>query len=296
MKLLRARHLGMCFGVRDAITLATGETRRRPLTILGELVHNDRVNASLRARGVLLEKDLPEVRTPAVMITAHGASDRAIGRARAAGHEVIEATCPLVHHAHAALRELVASGHHPVIVGRSDHVEVRGMTEDLREHDVIFAEADVARLPPRERFGVVAQTTQPVERVHRLVELLRRRFPRSTVLLRDTVCQPTKLRQRAAEELARACDVVVVVGGRHSNNTRELAETCARHCPSVVRVQDAGELRRLWFYGAGTVGVTAGTSTPDAEIAAVEERLREFAREAATSHPTTPLAEHELAA
>jgi len=280
MNILRATHLGLCFGVRDAIHRALHHPG--PVTILGELVHNEIVLERLRARGVGLARRLEEVATPTVMITAHGASQAQVAAIARAGFQVVEATCPLVRAAHDALLRLAAEGYHPVVIGKADHVEVRGLTGDLAAFDVVLEEADVLALTERERFGVIAQTTQPSDRVRRLVDLLRRRFPASAVRFVDTVCQPTKQRQSAAIALALQCDVVVVVGGARSNNTRELAATCARYCPRVHAVREAGDLDPGWFEPADTVGLTAGTSTPDDVIDAVEQALWRIARDRAS--------------
>ena len=295
MKILRATHLGMCFGVRDAIGLALDHPE--PTTILGELVHNEAVLKDLRSHGVQIEHHLDSVTTPTVMITAHGASQRAIARIRERGLKVLEATCPLVHVAHRAVSKLVEEGFHPVIIGKRDHVEVRGMTEDLAEFEVVLTEEDVARLPERRRLGIVAQTTQPMDRVRKLVALIRERFPHSEVRFTDTVCQPTKQRQAAALELSLRSDVVVVIGGANSNNTRELVASCAKFCPYVHHVQSAAELRPEWFAEAETVGVTAGTSTPDEIIASVECWLKEFAAQQEGVPPATyrDKEEHESA-
>ncbi len=282
MKIIRAQSMGMCFGVRDAITLALKKAHVAPLTIFGDLVHNETVLASLRQRGIKVQHEADQVPTPDVMITAHGASDRTIGALRNRGLNVVEATCPLVHHAHRVIRKLVQEQYHPVIIGKRDHVEVRGMTEDLAEFDVVLSAEDVERLAERPRFGIAAQTTQPIDRVHELVELIRRRFPRSEVRFEDTVCQPTKQRQLAAVQVAKASDVVVVVGGAHSNNTRQLVATCQRFCPRVHQVRTAADLQPDWFEGAETVGLTAGTSTPDSTIDAVEHLLVEFGRARST--------------
>ena len=276
MKIIRAEHLGMCFGVKDAIALALETARREPLTILGDLVHNDTVLAELRAGGVRMGQAPAEVATPTVMITAHGASERSISQARRLGLNVLEATCPLVHLAHRSLARLVAEGFHPVIIGKAGHVEVRGMTEDWGECDVILSAADVAGLRERPRFGVMAQTTQPIEKVRELVQLIRERFPRAELRFVDTVCQPTKQRQGAAMELAQHADVVIVIGGRHSNNTHELVNTCARFCARVHHIQTAEDLHRDWFFAHDVVGLTAGTSTPDSVIAEVEQRLKQI--------------------
>ena len=277
MRVIRADHLGMCFGVRDAIELALSESAAEPLTVLGDLVHNETVLAALRARGIRIAQRPAAVDTPTVMITAHGASNAAIGRARALGLKVKEATCPLVHLAHRAVVKLVHEGYHPVIVGKRDHVEVRGLTEDLAEFEVVLSEEDVDALRERARFGVAAQTTQPIEKVRGLVEQIRRRFPASEVRFVDTVCQPTKLRQNSAVELAQRAEVVVVIGGAQSNNTQELVRTCGRYCGRVHHVQGADDLREEWFEGAQTVGITAGTSTPDASINEVERWLTQLA-------------------
>jgi 4-hydroxy-3-methylbut-2-en-1-yl diphosphate reductase len=277
MKIIRATHLGMCFGVRDAIALAEAQARLQPLSILGDLVHNKSVLTRLHSQGVRFARQVADLTTPTVMITAHGASTRAISQVRAQGFQVIESTCPLVRHAHRALARLVQDGCHPVIVGQREHVEVRGMTGDLDEFDVVLNEDDVARLRERARFGVVAQTTQPIDRVRRLVGMLRDRFPRSEVCFVDTVCQPTKQRQAAAVDLALNCDMMIVIGGAQSNNTRELVFTCLQFCERVHHVQTAADLRSVWFDGTERVGLTAGTSTPDEVIDEVEQWLRDFA-------------------
>ncbi|HEY7055267.1 MAG TPA: hypothetical protein VH458_02020, partial [Vicinamibacterales bacterium] len=161
-----------------------------------------------------------------------------------------------------------------VIVGQRDHVEVRGLTGDLDRFDVVLEDNDVLALEEHPRVGVAAQTTQPVERVRHVVGLIRRRFPRSDVRFLDTVCKPTKERQSAAVEMARQADLVIVVGGRSSNNTRELVKTCARYCARVHHVQNEADVRAEWFDGADVVGLTAGTSTPDEVINRVEARIR----------------------
>ena len=283
MRILRAAHLGMCFGVRDAIALALEAADAGPLTILGDLVHNPSVLGALEAKGIAVAQDVGQVTTPTVMVTAHGTSQRTLARTRDLGLRVVEATCPLVHVAHRAVAALVRDGYHIVIVGQRDHVEVRGITGDLDQFDVVLDEGDVAQLSEHPRIGVAAQTTQPVEKVRRMVALIRERFPQSNVRFLDTVCKPTKERQSAAIDVARAADVVVVVGGRSSNNTRELVKTCAQHCDRVHHVETEADVKPEWFDEAEVVGLTAGTSTPDDVIDRVEARVRLCARSASFS-------------
>jgi 4-hydroxy-3-methylbut-2-enyl diphosphate reductase len=266
--------MGLCFGVRDAIALALDHADAGPLTILGDLVHNPTVLNRLQAKGIAVAQDVAAVRTPTLMVTAHGTSDRSLARSRALGLTVVEATCPLVRVAHRAVAALARDGYHVVIVGQRDHVEVRGLTDDLDRFDVVLDDDDVLALEEQPRIGVAAQTTQAIEKVRHIVALIRRRFPQSEVRFLDTVCKPTKERQSAAVEMARQADVVIVVGGHGSNNTRELVKTCARHCARVYHVETDADVRAEWLSAANVVGLTAGTSTPDDVIDRVEARLR----------------------
>ena len=279
MRIIRATHLGMCFGVRDAIALALASAEAGPLTILGDLVHNPTVLGALAARGIAVADDVARVTTHTLMVTAHGASARTLASTRARGLTVVEATCPLVHVAHRAVAALVRDGYHVVIIGQRDHVEVRGLTGDLDVFDVVLDEQDVLALEERPRIGIAAQTTQSIEKVRHLVALIRGRFPHSQIRFLDTVCKPTKERQQAAIDLARDSDVVIVIGGQTSNNTRELVKTCGRHCSRVHHVQTQADLNPAWFRDSDAVGITAGTSTPDDIIDAVEERIRAFGRD-----------------
>jgi len=273
MQVRRATHLGMCFGVRDAIALALESASAGPLTILGDLVHNPTVLDTLATRGVAAAQNASHATTRTVMVTAHGSSRRALAATRALGLTVVDATCPLVDVAHRAVAALARNGYHVVIVGQRDHVEVRGLTGDLDRFDVVLGEDDVLALEEHPRIGIAAQTTQPIDKVRALVALIRRRFPSSDVRFIDTVCKPTKQRQAAAVDLARHADVVIVVGGASSNNTRELVKTCAEHCARVHHVQTEADLQNGWFDGAEIIGLTAGTSTPDEVIDRVEARI-----------------------
>lgn len=278
LRVVRASHLGMCFGVRGAIARVLHAGACEPLTVLGDLVHNAAVLERLSASGIRFAREVAAVDTPVVAITAHGASARRLAEVRARGLKVLDATCPLVRTAHRAVSSFVREGFHPVVVGLREHVEVRGLTEDLEVFDVVSSEDDVERVAARPRFGVAAQTTQPIDRVRHLASLLQQRFPGAEVRVAETVCLPTRLRQEAAEALAVECDVVVVAGGATSNNTRELCATCRRHCRRVFQVQGPDDLRREWFDGAQVAGLTAGTSTPDDVIDAVEARMKGIAR------------------
>lgn len=278
MKVQLAEHYGLCFGVRDAIAQAERLAGQGPLTILGELVHNPVVRERLAQRGVQEGAlDSGSAPTPQVMITAHGASDRKRAEWRAAGFGVADGTCPLVRHAHGQLGLLVGLGYFPVVIGKRGHVEVAGLTGDFPDAWVIESEADLAQLPSRERYGVISQTTQPLEKVQALVAAIRAARPASEVRFTDTVCQPTKNRQNALRKLIAECDTLVVVGGRNSNNTVQLVAAASAAGLTVFHIERPDELDPAWFHAAENVGLTAGTSTLKETVAAVQARLEEIA-------------------
>lgn len=279
MEVRMADHYGMCFGVRDAVDFALRLTGAGPVTVLGDLVHNPDVVARLDAAGATRVHAPEEVETRAVLLTAHGTADKVKVQLRLAGREVHDATCPLVTRAHLALARLVAAGYFPLIVGQANHVEVRGLVGDLAECAVILNESDLERFAAEnrtlEKIGIVSQTTQPIERVLALVAAVRQRFPESAVRFIDTVCQPTKDRQEALRTLAGASDVVIVVGGPDSNNSRKLTELARHLGRPAYQVNGPAELRREWFEGVRVVGLTAGTSTPDHVIDEVRTWLEQ---------------------
>jgi 4-hydroxy-3-methylbut-2-enyl diphosphate reductase len=273
MEVRLAEHYGMCFGVRDAVELALRLTRQGPLTILGDLVHNPDVVAQMDAAGATRVRDLDQVQTRAVLLTAHGTAKRVKLQLRDDGHQVHDATCPLVKRVHLAAAKLELDGYHPVVIGQAGHVEVRGLVGDLKEYSIVLEEKDLDQLAGRPRLGVVAQTTQPLEHVLKLVEAMRQRFPAADVRFIDTVCQPTKDRQDALRRLVAECDVLVVVGGPDSNNSRKLTELARNLGRTAYQVANAAQLRPEWFAGARVVGLTAGTSTPEPVIAEVRDWL-----------------------
>jgi 4-hydroxy-3-methylbut-2-enyl diphosphate reductase len=273
MEVRMAEQLGMCFGVRDAISLARDLAREGPLTILGDLVHNPDVVAELEAVGAGRAREPADLRTQRVLLTAHGTANRVRLRLEDEGFEIHDAVCPLVTRVHSTLLSLVGENRHPVIIGQPGHAEVRGLVGDLDQWTVVNNEGDVAQLAGFPRMGVVAQTTQPIAKVLSLVEAIRKRYPASDIHFIDTVCQPTKDRQQALERLAAEAEVVVVVGGPDSNNSRKLTELARKLGRTAYQVASASELRPEWFAGVRVVGLTAGTSTPDPVIAAVRTRL-----------------------
>lgn len=279
MKIIKAEVLGMCFGVRDALALLDRVERPEAVTIHGELVHNERVLDDLHERGFRMVGESQRLALPltdAVLITAHGVSDAERSRLERAGKVIIDTTCPLVRRAHQAAQKLQGEGRHVLVIGKRGHVEVEGIVGDLRSYDVIQS-ADEVRTYPHARLGVLCQTTTPVRHAEDVFAAVKARNPHADVRFADTICHPTKDHQKALERLLSEVDAMVVVGGRNSNNTRQLAQRCRERGVPAYHVQGPEDVRPEWFDGIDIVGLTAGTSTLDTTIQAVHDRLADIA-------------------
>jgi 4-hydroxy-3-methylbut-2-enyl diphosphate reductase len=287
MQVVRAEVMGMCFGVRDALKAIDAIGEPGAVTIHGQLVHNEVVLTQLGVRGFRMNdeaarRELPE--TPAVLITAHGVSDRERARLEAAGKRLIDTTCPLVTRVHEAARKLQDEGFHVLVIGKRGHVEVQGIVEDLSSYDVIQSPEEVRRYP-HARLGIVCQSTAASRTVARIREEVADRNPDAEVRFVDTVCLPTKEHQRALERLLDQVEAMVVVGGSNSNNTKELVLLCRERGLPAFHVQGAADLDPRWFAGFETVGLTAGTSTLDRTIDDVYQALLRIGADADAALP-----------
>lgn len=279
MEILLAETLGMCFGVRDALKLIEDIDQPEDVTIHGELVHNETVLRNLQSLGFRQvdeerRTELPD--TSHVLITAHGVSENERRRLEQAGKILLDSTCPLVERAHAAARKLEADGCFVLVIGRRGHVEVEGIIGDLTRFEVIQS-VDEVRAWPHPRLGIMCQTTTPVPHADGIRREIERCNPAADIRFLDTICHPTKDHQAALERLLERVQALVVVGGRNSNNTRQLAEKARARGIPAHHIQSAGDLRPQWFEGLERVGLTAGTSTLDETIREVHEALLRMA-------------------
>jgi len=262
MKVTKAKAMGTCFGVDDAIDLALESDHKNDLTILGQLVHNPQITKKLKAAGIRMANTLADpIETKHLMITAHGASGQVKKAALDSGFIVEDASCPLVTRVHKAIKKMVRDGYFPVVIGQRDHVEVRGIVGDLADYDVILTEKEIDRLKTYPKLGIVSQTTQPIKHVLNLVEKIKKQG-HEDIRFVDTVCQPTKDRQEAVDDLADQVDIMVVIGGYNSSNTKKLKLVCERKGVPAFHVEGISDIKPEWFRGDEHVGITAGTSTP----------------------------------
>ena len=275
MKVILARHAGACYGVQRALDMALAAASAGDgASTLGPLIHNPQVVADLERRGVRAVGGVEDAGDNPVIIRSHGVTPAVRRAVEGRGLPLIDATCPHVARAQKAAAELARRCGRVVVVGEAGHPEVEGLVAHAREAG---GEVCVAALPNDlpahldSPTGVVVQTTQTREALDAVTEALSARGVACEV--KDTVCFATRQRQEAAAELAGKVDAIVVIGGRNSSNTTRLADICAAACPRTHHVEAPDEVDPAWFAGCSTVGVTAGASTPESQIAAVVERL-----------------------
>lgn len=281
MKISLAKAMGSCFGVDDAVEMAMEHPEAEDLTILGQLVHNPQTVGRLRSKGIRLVEGIDEIEkieTTNVMVTAHGAADMVKEKVVDAGFKLFDATCPLVQHVHRTIKRMVKKGFFPVVIGEQKHVEVKGIVGDLDEYLVIKEASDIDHLAPekRERLGIVSQTTQNYNNVNKIASEIQAREDVKEVKFFNTVCKPTRERQEAVEELSNEVDIMIVVGGKNSSNTRKLKLLCDKKGIAAYHIESSDELELDWFKDKEHVGITAGTSTPFHVIDSIHEVIREM--------------------
>ncbi|MFN0093266.1 MAG: 4-hydroxy-3-methylbut-2-enyl diphosphate reductase [Dehalococcoidia bacterium] len=303
VEIIRASEMGFCMGVRRAVQIMESEAQpSRPIFSVGEIVHNPHVVERLERGGVIqlpgpdeVDGDIGAatarlVGEGRIAITAHGVGERVIHELEASGLEIVDTTCPIVTRAQRYAKKFVRDGWHVLVFGDPGHKEVRGIlgwTLDKSgvSQATIVSSPELGRL--REviesfeggfpnKIGVMVQTTHKVEDFARFVAnlMLLQRDHNFEFHVVNTLCHATTGQQESAARLAELVEVVVVVGGRKSANTRHLAEVCREQGAAAYHVEGPEEIEAGWFAGVQRIGLTAGASTPDYSIDAVEERIR----------------------
>jgi len=278
MRIITAKRAGFCFGVKRAINIAfsTAENKKTGVYTLGPIIHNPQVIERLKEMGVFpLDslKDISKKAVRAVIIRTHGVPAPFIDELKGAGIEVIDATCPYVKKAQHYAKLLTEEGYQVVILGDKSHPEVEGIMSYAGKDAVIVDRGKrLPRLKPR--IGIVVQTTQPIDALKGLLSDTIERVKEIKVY--NTICSSTALRLKETESIAKKADLMIVVGGKNSANTTQLANLCRSLSVPTYHIETSGELKKSWFKGAKTVGITAGASTPDWIIDDVKKRIKDI--------------------
>ncbi len=284
VKIEKASTLGFCRGVRRAIKIvekaAGSGCEKKEIATLGPIVHNWQVVNGLEKLGVSSVGSLDKVQTDTVAITSHGVSPEIVADIGARGLKLLDTTCMNVRKAQNAAARFAHEGYLVLIFGESTHPEVKGLLGWAGEGAVATLEIPDLETKTIGRLGIIAQTTQNKQQYTDFVKgTLDRYFDDiHDLCVVNTLCEETQKRQKAALELARRSDLMIVIGGSNSANTRKLAELCAQIVDTHL-IQTGEEIRTEWLIGKKAIGVTAGASTPDDVIADVMEKLNEMVKE-----------------
>ncbi len=275
MEIIIASHSGLCYGVRRALALAKQTRRRRQgrVMTLGELIHNPRVIADLKELGIESVDDPAAADGGTVVIRSHGVGPGVYRALKARKSKVVDATCPIVMRIQRLVESLARRKADIVIVGDPAHPEIQGLIGYSRGRGTIIENEDQARrLPRRKSRAVLAQSTQDVLLFGRVVAALVERTDELEVY--NTICRSTQTRQKSTADLASRVDVLFIVGGRNSSNTRRLYEISKRILPNTHFVENAGQITPRLLKQAKVVGISGGASTPPEAIAEAVARIR----------------------
>jgi 4-hydroxy-3-methylbut-2-enyl diphosphate reductase len=277
VKIVLSETLSYCIGVRKTLELTDRLLTERPdrtYCMLGEIVHNEHVVEGLRAKGLRIVQTLEEVPPGGVVILqSHGSTRRRYDELAARGLEFVDATCPMVRIIHDRIREVEAQGRVPVVIGQVGHDEVRGIVGQVARAIVVKTPEEVTPelFDGVRRAGVVAQSTFIEDEARRIVERVRALVP--DVVVHDTICQPTKTRQREVERHTRKADRVIVIGSRQSANTRHLFNIARAINPGTHLIDRPESVENIVLPPDATVFIASGASTPPELIAEVVRRL-----------------------
>lgn len=260
MKITIAENAGFCYGVMRAIKMADDALREyKTIYSLGPIIHNPQVVEEYEKRGLLVTDNLDEVNAP-VLIRSHGVPPKIYQKIEKKGIRYIDATCPFVKEAQDYAKELYLKGYKVVIFGDKNHPEVKAHLGYTDYSASIIESAKSAKQIVSEKIGVISQTTQSVESFACAVAELTKNTKEIKVY--NTICDATEKRQKSAMQLAKRSDLMIVIGGKNSANTRKLYEICKHYCNSVFHIETENEIDNSWFAGVENIGITAGASTP----------------------------------
>lgn len=260
MKITLAENSGFCFGVRRALnTVNAIKNKRGGVYILGQLIHNPQVVGELRKKGIRIIENVDDIKKGTIVVSAHGVPDKLIKKAKTKGLRIIDTTCPLVKKVHNITKNMEKAGYNIIIFGDEEHTEVKGIKGNLKNVSVSKDMSKLRKLVKNKKSGIVSQTTQDIEKFKKVVDSLK--MVNKKLLIEDTICKATKLRQKNSERLAKKVDLMIVIGGYNSANTKRLAQICSK-IVNTKHIETADELKKGWFDNKKHVGVTAGASTP----------------------------------
>jgi len=270
MNIKLAEESGFCFGVKKALDRINAIENKEDVYVLGKLIHNPQVIEELKEQGVKFIGNLEDIDEGTLVISAHGVSDNIIKKAEEKNLNIIDTTCPLVKNVHNITKELENQGYKIIIYGDKDHTEVKGIKGNLKDSIIINNIEEISNLS-QGKYALVSQTTQELEKFKEIGNKLIEKF--SDLIITDTICSATKARQENAKKIAKEVDLMIVVGGFNSANTKRLKEICEK-IVETKQIEGSLDLKKEWLENSENIGVTAGASTPEKVIEEVIDKIK----------------------
>lgn len=279
MEVLLAKSAGFCFGVKRAVEQVYEQIEKGgPIYTYGPIIHNEEVVNDLAGKGVQVinsEKELQSLKAGTVVIRSHGVPKRIYDRIDENGLTCIDATCPFVKRIHKIVQKESEEGHQIVIIGNAGHPEVEGIMGWAKSPAFVVESAEeIEKIPvkPDSTLCIVSQTTFNYKKFKELVEIFEKKG--YNIIVVNTICNATEERQTEARDIASKVDAMIIIGGRHSSNTRKLYEICREQCSATYFIQTLDDLHLDLPKAASLVGITAGASTPNNIIEEVQNYVR----------------------
>lgn len=279
MEIKIAEHSGFCFGVRRAIDIAENLLSKSCGDVYswGEIIHNPRVVESFSKRGIKAITDLDSIKRGTILISSHGTSPEVLEAVKKKDLKVVDATCPFVKSAQTIVKELKKQDFDIFIVGDRSHPEVKSLLGFAGERGYAVEDTKLEGYPEKKisKVGILAQTTQTKENFLKVILRILEKDLRE-VRIFNTICNDTKERQFSAMALLDLCDLLIVVGGKNSANTKRLWEICRKSGKETFHIEGADEIKKMWFKNRKIVGIVSGASTPDESIQEVINQISKF--------------------
>ena len=276
MKIILAKNAGYCFGVRDAVNMAYDTAKEHgDVYMLGHIVHNENVVDDLDKAGAKVVDSLDNVPDGRpVLLRAHGTHVDIVEEAKNKKMNIVDATCPLVRDIHDEIKALEADGRKIIIIGDHGHDEVVGIASQVKDPIIVATADEATELRKTKRAGVVSQSTQTIENVQDIINILMSKVVDLRFI--NTICFPTKRNQEQIKELSKQCDVMFVIGSFTSANSKRLTDLSKERNSRSYQVTCASDIDEKWLDNCEIVGISAGASTPDNIISEVLDKIKEI--------------------
>jgi len=278
MQINVAKSAGFCFGVKRALKIAQEAAKsHKNIFMLGDIVHNEAVVKNIERLGIKKIGTLKRIKNATLLIRAHGAEAKTLAEAKKIGYKIIDATCPMVKEIHRIAKDAQKQGYYLIVIGDKDHDEVRGIIGQTKNKALVidcFKNIPWLKIKKIEKAYIVAQSTQNIEEVTRIIASLKKQIP--VVMFFNTICNPTRTKQEEIKSMPVENEVMIIIGSKASANTKRLFEISKRINKNTFWIQSKNDLKKKWLRNITTVGITAGASTPKETINETIKAIKEL--------------------